>query len=267
MWTTLFVFVFDAPSLDPEAAFVEISARLRNLEARTLLFLKKIKEIEYKLPDETGGVYLRPVRHSVLPNQARPRHKPFPDLGRDCQEIEWPCWRPVDRHEESEVGGMCRHGRWFLGPDPRPGNTKRPDSGSGTQSGQIPALAPPWVVETQESLPGLRLHRRAGSDRMVPPTCGLVWGPRSRGYSSARGRQVAAVWLESRLVAVIRVPTLGCSQCSPPHRGSLHHRSCAEARFLDYWRHVGSIFRTWNFYTSTKNYYRSKVPGDRCPFT
>ncbi|MCX5806846.1 MAG: hypothetical protein NT010_12425 [Proteobacteria bacterium] len=58
-WTTLFVFAFDAVGIDPETACREISARLRNLSARTLLFLRKINEIEYKLPDLTDGVYLR----------------------------------------------------------------------------------------------------------------------------------------------------------------------------------------------------------------
>lgn len=58
-WTTLFVFAFDADGIDPETACREIGARLRNLSARTLLFLRKIKEIEYRLADETSGVYLR----------------------------------------------------------------------------------------------------------------------------------------------------------------------------------------------------------------
>ncbi len=57
-WTTLFVLVFDALGIDIETACREIGACLRNLNARTLLFLRKIKEIEYKLPD-TDGVYLR----------------------------------------------------------------------------------------------------------------------------------------------------------------------------------------------------------------
>ena len=57
-WTTLFVFRFDAEGTDPETAYQEIGKCLRNLSARTLLFLRKIKEIEYKLPDE-DGVYLR----------------------------------------------------------------------------------------------------------------------------------------------------------------------------------------------------------------
>lgn len=58
-WTTLFVFAFDAVGIDPKAACREIGARLCNLSARTLLFLHKINEIEYKLPDLTGGIYLR----------------------------------------------------------------------------------------------------------------------------------------------------------------------------------------------------------------
>ena len=67
-WTTLFVFAFDVPGLEPQAAMHEIAERLRNLSARTLLFLRNIKEIEYKLPDETGGVYLR---EAVSHGQAR----------------------------------------------------------------------------------------------------------------------------------------------------------------------------------------------------
>jgi hypothetical protein len=58
-WTTLFVFAFDAPGLEPQTAMCEIAERLRNLSARVLLFLRKIKEIEYKLPGEPGGFYLR----------------------------------------------------------------------------------------------------------------------------------------------------------------------------------------------------------------
>jgi len=58
-WTTLFVFAFDAPGVEPQTAMHEIAERLRNLSARTLLFLRKIEKIEYKLPDNTGGFYLR----------------------------------------------------------------------------------------------------------------------------------------------------------------------------------------------------------------
>ena len=59
MWTTLFVFAFDAVRIDPGTACREIGTRLRNLSARTLLFLRKITEIEYKLPAAAGGAYLR----------------------------------------------------------------------------------------------------------------------------------------------------------------------------------------------------------------
>jgi hypothetical protein len=58
-WTTLFVFPFNSAEISPETACKEIGARLRNLSARTLLFLRKINEIEYKLPSSKGGVYLR----------------------------------------------------------------------------------------------------------------------------------------------------------------------------------------------------------------
>lgn len=58
-WTTLFVFPFNTAEISPETACKEIGARLRNLSARTLLFLRKINEIEYRLPSSKGGVYLR----------------------------------------------------------------------------------------------------------------------------------------------------------------------------------------------------------------
>lgn len=58
-WTTLFVFRFDAEAIDRETARREIAKRLRNLSARTLLFLRKIRRIEYKLEYLPGGFYER----------------------------------------------------------------------------------------------------------------------------------------------------------------------------------------------------------------
>jgi len=58
-WTTLFNFRLNSDSVKSEIAYNEISSRLSNLNVRTLLFLKNIKEIEFKLGDGTRGVYLR----------------------------------------------------------------------------------------------------------------------------------------------------------------------------------------------------------------
>lgn len=58
-WTTLFAFPFNKEDVEPAIASREISTRLRKLSARTLLFLRKIKEIEYRLPNGMDGVYLR----------------------------------------------------------------------------------------------------------------------------------------------------------------------------------------------------------------
>jgi len=58
-WTTLFAFPFNKEDVEPAIACREISTRLCKLSARTLLFLRKIKEIEYRLPNGIGGVYLR----------------------------------------------------------------------------------------------------------------------------------------------------------------------------------------------------------------
>ena len=58
-WSTLFVLPFNVEGVDPETACQEIGERLRNLSARTLLFLRSIKEIRYELPEGTSGEYLR----------------------------------------------------------------------------------------------------------------------------------------------------------------------------------------------------------------
>lgn len=58
-WTTLFVFPFNAKDMPPETACTEIGSRLTNLNARTLLFLRSLNEIGYRLPNETKGTYLR----------------------------------------------------------------------------------------------------------------------------------------------------------------------------------------------------------------
>lgn len=59
-WTTLFVLSFDQENITPETAAKEIGKRLRELGARTILFLRNIETIEYQLPKEQG-VYNRSV--------------------------------------------------------------------------------------------------------------------------------------------------------------------------------------------------------------
>ncbi|MDY0168907.1 MAG: hypothetical protein RBS80_20345 [Thermoguttaceae bacterium] len=58
-WTTLFRFPFDHNELSKEAAFAEIAAHLQQLELRTLLFLRHIREIEWEVVGKTTGTYLR----------------------------------------------------------------------------------------------------------------------------------------------------------------------------------------------------------------
>ena len=70
-WTTLFVFPFDSDEISSETAYKEISARLRNLSSTTLLFLRKINKIEYRLPNSTGGGYLREEIERGLARQVR----------------------------------------------------------------------------------------------------------------------------------------------------------------------------------------------------
>lgn len=58
-WTTLFILPLNAEGMGSETACQEIGLCLRNLNARTLLFLRSIEEIGYELPDGTDGEYLR----------------------------------------------------------------------------------------------------------------------------------------------------------------------------------------------------------------
>jgi hypothetical protein len=58
-WTTLFSFMFNAPDIDKDQSCKEISVRLCDLSVRTLLFLRNIKKIEYKMPDGACGMYQR----------------------------------------------------------------------------------------------------------------------------------------------------------------------------------------------------------------
>ncbi|MBM9536678.1 sacsin N-terminal ATP-binding-like domain-containing protein [Desulfobulbus alkaliphilus] len=109
-WTTLFVFPFNKEDVESVVACREISARLRKLSARTLLFLRKIQEIEYRLPDGTDGVYLRD-------EAARGAAREITVIGQSNGEDESESWlifeRPVDvpdpgddcpRHVQVEVG-------------------------------------------------------------------------------------------------------------------------------------------------------------------
>lgn len=98
-WTTLFAFPFNKEDVEPAIACREISTRLRKLSARTLLFLRKIKEIEYRLPDGMGGVYLRD-------ETTRGGAREVTVIGQNNGEDESESWlifeRPVDVPDPAE---------------------------------------------------------------------------------------------------------------------------------------------------------------------
>lgn len=59
-WTTLFDFKFGVSGVPSKQAYDEIGEALRNLDVKTLLFLRKIKEINYSISGlSVSGVYLR----------------------------------------------------------------------------------------------------------------------------------------------------------------------------------------------------------------
>jgi hypothetical protein len=61
-YTTLFIFAFNRNEISGNTACDEIRSRLLNLNVRTLLFLRKIDKIVYKLPDQTSGIYMRETK-------------------------------------------------------------------------------------------------------------------------------------------------------------------------------------------------------------
>lgn len=99
-WTTLFVFAYNAEGVNPEIGCREISERLSNLSARTLLFLRNIKEIEYRLPDGTGGVYLR---DEIARNPARQVTVIGQNHGKD-EEENWLIFEQYVRIPSPRVG-------------------------------------------------------------------------------------------------------------------------------------------------------------------
>ena len=89
-WTTLFVFNLDAPGLEPETARSEIAGRLQDMSARTLLFLRNITEIEYQLPNNSGGCYLREdIKRGVA--------RQVTVIGQNNGQEEDECWLVFER--------------------------------------------------------------------------------------------------------------------------------------------------------------------------
>lgn len=58
-WTTLFILPFNRADVAPDVACGEIAQRLANLNSRTMLFLRHIREIEWSTPDGASGCYIR----------------------------------------------------------------------------------------------------------------------------------------------------------------------------------------------------------------
>lgn len=69
--STVFIFPFNSEGVSPECASNEIGERLTNLNARTLLFLRNITEIDYDLPDSSEGFYLREDKPRGIGRQVR----------------------------------------------------------------------------------------------------------------------------------------------------------------------------------------------------
>ena len=60
-WTTLFLLPFNQKDITPETTCREIGNRLRELDTRTILFLRNIETIEYQLPNVKGKYNRRQI--------------------------------------------------------------------------------------------------------------------------------------------------------------------------------------------------------------
>lgn len=58
-FTTLFILPFNRADVGPSVACAEIAKRLANLNGRTMLFLRHIRDIEWSAPDGQSGCYIR----------------------------------------------------------------------------------------------------------------------------------------------------------------------------------------------------------------
>jgi len=58
-WATIFIFPFNNPNINVEHVFQKIENRFVNLNARTLLFLRNIKKVEYNIFSGNNGSYIK----------------------------------------------------------------------------------------------------------------------------------------------------------------------------------------------------------------
>ncbi|MBI4850079.1 MAG: DUF3883 domain-containing protein, partial [Nitrospirae bacterium] len=83
---TLFVFPFNHGDVSPEGAYNEISKRLRNMGARTILFLNNIEEISWSIEGQDSGNYIRDLKSNKIPKRIYILSK---IEGKDIEEEEW----------------------------------------------------------------------------------------------------------------------------------------------------------------------------------
>lgn len=122
-WTTLFVFPFNHAQVSPETAAEEIGERLRTLNARTLLFLRHLEEISWRIEGGDSGQYLREIEVS---GNAR-RVTVLGQANGNEDEEEWLLFeRPVEPPDGSdpvrvEIGYMFGNDGEAKGPNDKRG--------------------------------------------------------------------------------------------------------------------------------------------------
>ena len=102
---TLFVLPFNHDEISAEEAFQKIAGRLKNLGPRTLLFLKNLKEISWKIEDKCEGLYLRETS-SFLDVEGVRRVNILWEAGSENGEEAWLLFeRPLPGYRENMPNG------------------------------------------------------------------------------------------------------------------------------------------------------------------
>ena len=119
-WTTRFVFPFHLPSPSDAAPLDEIAARLKSLNVRTLLFLRSISEITWRIDTEESGIYIRVTEYRDAARIVNVIGQA--DDGNDVEETWLVFEKAVDAPDGTEVKPV--EVAFLLDPEPKEGRSR-----------------------------------------------------------------------------------------------------------------------------------------------
>ena len=119
-WTTRFVFPFHLPSPSDAAPLDKIAARLKSLNVRTLLFLRSISEITWRIDTEESGIYIRVTEYRDAARIVNVIGQA--DDGNDVEETWLVFEKAVDAPDGTEVKPV--EVAFLLDPEPKEGRSR-----------------------------------------------------------------------------------------------------------------------------------------------